>query len=153
LNKAKRELSVEYGEEPSVGNLAWKMNIDQTEVRELLSYQQSIVSLDFVQEDAESTSLLERLQDENAWNPCIAMDTENLQEQLAPYMAVLSQREREVLELRLGMGQPRGEFIPAETVASILNIRPASVADVERRAIRKIRKFRAQALNHERSIA
>ena len=95
------------------------------------------VSLESPVGDEDSSSLAEFIEDEDAPSPMDAAAREMLREQIQHALAGLSEREREVLELRFGLKD--GKEHTLEEVSRYFDVTRERIRQIEAKALRKLR--------------
>ncbi len=106
--RARRELSVTLGREPSVVEIAAAMGVQEYQVLELISYDREPVSLDqAVGEDGESAlgDFVARVDPREA--PEDSVTNGMLRQEVEVVLSTLSQREQAVIRLRFGLDDGR----------------------------------------------
>ena len=107
LEKKRKTLRAEQGREPSPQDLAERLKIPTAKVRLLLDARKTPYSLDMKVGDDESTELGELLRDTSISNPEESVLQSDVSNEVERALAPLSDREREVLRLRYGLGTDR----------------------------------------------
>ena len=146
LNKvtaARRDLAARLGRDPRPEELAVRLGMAVGKLQMLLDAARIPTSLDTpIGEDEEST-LRTVLKDANARSP----EDEAIRSQMATEveraMAPLSEREREVLRLRYGLGTEREMTL--EEIGRRLSVTRERVRQIEQAAVRKMRAARSAA--------
>jgi RNA polymerase primary sigma factor len=146
LNKvtgARRDMAARLGRDPRPEELAVRLGMPVAKLQMLLDAARIPTSLDSpIGEDDEST-LRTVLKDVNAPSP----EDEAIRGQMAAEveraMAPLSEREREVLRLRYGLGNDREMTL--EEIGRRLSVTRERVRQIEQAAVRKMRAARASA--------
>lgn len=140
IKKAQRSLSQQLGRAPSVSELASELELTPKQVREYLEKARLPLSLDLRVGDNQDTELGELLED-TANSPedfvtesCLSTDIEKL-------MADLTPQQREVLSLRFGLVD--GQAMTLAKIGDRLNISRERVRQIEREALTKLRKRKA----------
>ena len=140
IKKAQRSLSQQLGRAPSVAELASELELTPKQVREYLEKARLPLSLDLRVGDNQDTELGELLED-TANSPedfvtesCLSTDIEKL-------MADLTPQQREVLSLRFGLVD--GQAMTLAKIGDRLNISRERVRQIEREALTKLRKRKA----------
>jgi len=95
------------------------------------------VSLEGPVGDEDSSSLGDFIEDEDALEPMDAADREMLREQVQNALTVLSDRERQVLELRFGLMDGKDHTL--EEVSRYFNVTRERIRQIEAKALRKLR--------------
>lgn len=140
IKKAQRQLSQQLGRAPSVGELATELELTPKQVREYLEKARLPLSLDLRVGDNQDTELGELLEDTGVspedfvTESCLSTDIEKL-------MADLTPQQREVLSLRFGLVD--GQAMTLAKIGDRLNISRERVRQIEREALTKLRKRKA----------
>jgi RNA polymerase primary sigma factor len=95
------------------------------------------VSLEGPVGDEDSSSLGEFIEDQDALEPMDAADREMLREQVQNVLTALSDRERQVLELRFGLMDGKDHTL--EEVSRYFNVTRERIRQIEAKALRKLR--------------
>ncbi len=95
------------------------------------------VSLEGPVGDEESSQLGDFIQDDDALEPMDAAAREMLKEQVQHVLAALSDRERQVLELRFGLLDGKDHTL--EEVSRYFNVTRERIRQIEAKALRKLR--------------
>ncbi len=85
----------------------------------------------------EESQLADFIQDEQVEHPADQMMQELLREQLRNALAALSERERQVIELRFGLVD--GKMYTLEEIGKMFNVTRERIRQIEARALRKLR--------------
>lgn len=139
VQKAARELQQSLGRDAAPGEIAEKLG-DKTEeeVKDIISYLQSPVSLESpVGEDGED-SLGDMVEDKTETTPEEAMDILARHEEVQELLGSLTEREQQVIRLRYGLGEEKPQTL--EEIGSILGVTRERVRQIEARAMEKLRK-------------
>ena len=137
LIKVSRQLLQELGREPSVDEIAEKMELPVERVREIIKISQEPVSLETPIGEEEDSHLGDFIQDDNVPVPAEAAAYILLKEQLMDVIGTLTERERKVLVLRFGLedGRPR----TLEEVGKEFEVTRERIRQIEAKALRKLR--------------
>ena len=139
VQKAARDLQQSLGREATPAEIAEKLG-DKTEaeVKDIISYLQSPVSLESpVGEDGED-SLGDLVEDRTETTPEEAMDILARQEEVKELLGSLTDREQQVIRLRYGLGEERPQTL--EEIGSMLGVTRERVRQIEARAMEKLRR-------------
>jgi RNA polymerase primary sigma factor len=130
-----RSLLQEYGREPSVEELAARVRMPEDKVRDILSIDRSTISFDGATGD--DNGLDEVIGDQGAEHPDLAADRREMTEILRSAVANLSERERELMELRFGLldQQPR----TLEEVGQMFGVTRERIRQIEAKTLAKLR--------------
>ncbi|MBI9048710.1 MAG: sigma-70 family RNA polymerase sigma factor [Anaerolineaceae bacterium] len=106
-------------------------------VQRILQSAEEPVSLERPVGDEDSSSLGDFIEDEDALEPMDAAAREMLREQVQTALAALSERERQVLELRFGLIDGKDHTL--EEVSRYFNVTRERIRQIEAKALRKLR--------------
>lgn len=140
IKKAQRQLSQQLGRAPSAAELAQELDLTPKQVREYLERARLPLSLDLRLGDNYDTELGEMLEDPGAspeefvMQSSLSYDLERLMEELTP-------QQQEVLKLRFGLMD--GQALTLAKIGDLLNISRERVRQIEREALTKLRKSKA----------
>jgi RNA polymerase primary sigma factor len=115
--------------------LRWNRAADK--VNRILRTLEEPMSLDSPVGTEDSSQLSDFIEDEDAQEPMDAAAREMLREAMKHALAVLSDREREVLELRFGLMD--GKEHTLEEVGQYFNVTRERIRQIESKALRKLR--------------
>ena len=135
--KISRKLMQELGREPAPEEVAEAMQVDVTNVREIMKVSQEPTSLATPVGDDEDSLLGDFIQDTTQPTPYDAASRELLKEHLEEVLRTLSDREKRVLILRFGLedGRPR----TLEEVGVEFGVTRERIRQIEAKALRKLR--------------
>lgn len=137
LIRVKRNLSQEYGRDPTSDEIARKMELSSEKVASILKAAQFPVSLELPIGDEGDTSLVDFIEDQNLTLPADAASKQLLKEQVVKVLSELTPREQRVLVLRFGLGDGRSRTL--EEVGHEFNVTRERIRQIEAKAIRKLR--------------
>jgi RNA polymerase primary sigma factor len=106
-------------------------------VQRILQSAEEPVSLERPVGDEESSQLGDFIEDDDALEPMDAAAKEMLKEQVQNALAALSERERQVLELRFGLIDGKDHTL--EEVSRYFNVTRERIRQIEAKALRKLR--------------
>ncbi|MEB3182110.1 MAG: RNA polymerase sigma factor, RpoD/SigA family [Nostocaceae cyanobacterium] len=140
IKKAQRSLSQQLGRAPSISELAIELELTPKQVREYLEKARLPLSLDLRVGDNHDTELGELLEDTGASPEEFVMQS-SLSSDIERLMADLTPQQREVLALRFGLMD--GQTMTLAKIGELLNISRERVRQIEREALNKLRKRKA----------
>ncbi|MBI4782841.1 MAG: RNA polymerase sigma factor, RpoD/SigA family [Oscillatoriophycideae cyanobacterium NC_groundwater_1537_Pr4_S-0.65um_50_18] len=140
IKKAQRLLSQQYGRAATAAELAAELELTPKQVREYLERARLPLSLDLRVGDNQDTELGELLEDTGPSPEEFAAQAA-LRSELEQIMADLTPQQREVLSLRFGLDD--GQALTLAKIGDRLNISRERVRQIEREALTKLRKRRA----------
>ena len=114
-----------------------KLETATQKVNRALRSAEETISLEGPVGDDESSALGDFIEDEDAPSPMDAAAREMLREQIVHALASLSDRERDVLELRFGLKDGREHTL--EEVSRYFDVTRERVRQIEAKALRKLR--------------
>ena len=120
--------------EPEV---ARRWELATTKVQRTLQSAEEPVSLERPVGDEDSSQLGDFIEDNDALEPMDAAAREMLREQVQSALAALSERERQVLELRFGLIDGKDHTL--EEVSRYFNVTRERIRQIEAKALRKLR--------------
>jgi len=106
-------------------------------IQRVLQSAEEPVSLERPVGDEDSSQLGDFIEDDDALEPMDAAAREMLREQVQNALAVLSERERQVLELRFGLLDGKDHTL--EEVSRYFNVTRERIRQIEAKALRKLR--------------
>ncbi|HZW04772.1 MAG TPA: sigma-70 family RNA polymerase sigma factor, partial [Anaerolineaceae bacterium] len=106
-------------------------------VQRILQSAEEPVSLERPVGDEESSQLGDFIEDDDALEPMDAAAREMLREQVQNALGALSERERQVLELRFGLIDGKDHTL--EEVSRYFNVTRERIRQIEAKALRKLR--------------
>jgi RNA polymerase primary sigma factor len=125
-------------EKPLPPELQHHWDMATSKVDRILSSAEEPISLEGpVSGDEDSTQLGDFIEDVDALEPLDAASREMLREQVQHALAALSERERQVLELRFGLVDGKDHTL--EEVSRYFNVTRERIRQIEAKALRKLR--------------
>jgi RNA polymerase sigma factor (sigma-70 family) len=141
IRRARRlqgEMEVRLGRPPTLAELAAALDTTEASVAELFRYDSDPMSLDVAVGEDGDTSLGDLVVNRGAESPFEAVASSMLPEEVAGFLARLSEEERQVLRLRYGLD--RGEPRTQGEVGQAMQLTAERVRRIERDAIGKLRR-------------
>lgn len=130
------ELQSQWMRTPTIEEIAERTGFNEENILYLLEVAGNPVSLDS-ESALEKGTLLDLVEDPRE-NPDQALQKKNIIEDTQRFLALLKDREREVLEYRYSLAD--GEKYTLKEVSSMMGISPETVRQIEIRAIKKLRE-------------
>jgi RNA polymerase primary sigma factor len=137
LEKERKTLRAETGREPTPDEIAGRLKLPVSKVRLLLDAQKTPYSLEMKIGEEGGTELGEVIQDRAARSPEDTAIAGDLSNEVERALEPLSDREKEVLRLRYGLGQEREYTL--EEIGRRLSVTRERVRQIESRALQKLR--------------
>jgi RNA polymerase primary sigma factor len=123
--------------QPIDGELQKRWTWATVKVQRILQSAEEPISLERPVGDEESSQLGDFIEDDDALEPMDAAAREMLREQVQNALAALSERERQVLELRFGLIDGKDHTL--EEVSRYFNVTRERIRQIEAKALRKLR--------------
>jgi RNA polymerase primary sigma factor len=137
ISRAERKLRAEYGREPLAWEIAQELELSSDEVEQIRRSAQAPVSLEKPVGDEEESEFGHFITDESAPAPEDEAETSFRRETLTKVLAMLSPRERAVLELRYGLdGKPPRTL---DEVGRTFNVTRERIRQIENQSLKKLR--------------
>jgi RNA polymerase primary sigma factor len=124
-------------ETPLPPDLQRRLEIATLKIDRVLRSAEEPVSIDGPVGDEDSSSLGDFIEDEDAPSPMDAASRQMLREQVQSALTSLSDREREVLELRFGLKDGKDHTL--EEVSNFFDVTRERIRQIEAKALRKLR--------------
>ena len=128
MSKMQRKLTLEYGYEPSVAELAKALDMTEEKVMEIMQIAREPASLETPIGEEDDSNLGDFVADGNAVTPEGNVESVMLREHIQTLLEDLKERERQVIVLRFGLEDGK-EF----------NVTRERIRQIEAKALRKLR--------------
>ena len=139
VQKTARELQQSLGRDATPKEIAEKLgNKTEEEVKAIINYLQSPVSLETPVGDDGENSLGDMVEDRSEPTPEEAMNILAREEEVKELLEKLGDRERQVIRLRYGLEDGRTHTL--EEIGDMLGVTRERVRQIEARAMEKLRK-------------
>ncbi|HET60499.1 MAG TPA: sigma-70 family RNA polymerase sigma factor [Chloroflexi bacterium] len=129
--------ATDKGEKVTDPALLQRWQAASIKVQRILQSADDTISLDRPVGDEENNELGDFIEDDDALEPMDAAAKEILKEQVQAALSVLSDRERQVLELRFGLIDGKDHTL--EEVSRYFNVTRERIRQIEAKALRKLR--------------
>ena len=138
LNRISRQLLQEKGREATNEELARAMGVTVGKIREVKKIAQDPISLETPIGEKEDSPLGDFIEDHEAVAPDDAAGSILLREQIDELLQGLTERERQVLELRFGLKD--GKTRTLEEVGRYFDVTRERIRQIEGKALQKLKK-------------
>lgn len=145
LNRISRQLLQENGREATNEELAKAMGVSLAKVREVKKIAQDPISLETPIGEKEDSHLGDFIEDHEAIAPDDAAGSILLREQIKELLTGLTERERQVLELRFGLKD--GKTRTLEEVGKYFDVTRERIRQIEGKALSKLKKTAKNLIN------
>ena len=123
--------------EPLPADLQARLEVATLKVQSILKSSEEPISLERPVGDEDSGQLGDFIEDDDAEEPVDAAARDILREQVQTALGALSERERQVLELRFGLIDGKDHTL--EEVSKYFNVTRERIRQIEAKALRKLR--------------
>ncbi len=137
IKKAQRKLAQEKGRTPTIEDLGTELDMTPAQIREVLLRVPRSVSLETKVGKDKDTELGELLETDSI-SPEESLMRESLQQDLKHLMADLTSRERDVIQMRFGLGD--GHPYSLAEIGRALELSRERVRQIEAKALQKLRQ-------------
>ncbi len=132
-----RTLLQELGREPTPEEVADRLGVPVARVREVLKISRDPVSLDTPIGEEDDSHLGDFIEDDSALSPADSAAFSMLRAELSTALESLTDRERQVVQLRFGLIDGRARTL--EEVGKEFNVTRERIRQIEAKALRKLR--------------
>ncbi len=132
-----RTLLQDLGREPMPEEVAERLNVPVSRVREVLKISRDPVSLDTPIGEEDDSHLGDFIEDDTALSPSDSAAFSMLRAELSTALESLTDRERQVVRLRFGLEDGRARTL--EEVGKEFNVTRERIRQIEAKALRKLR--------------
>jgi len=145
VSRVQRQMVQELGRDPTLEELAKRVDMTEERVRECLRINEDTTSLDQPVGDEEDFSLSDVIEDKEAIVPADAAARTMLNEAVKEVLAQLTEREQEVIRLRFGLDD--GQMRTLEEVGKEFGVTRERIRQIEAKTLAKLRHpIRSQRL-------
>ena len=137
LWRTQKNLMQELGREPTPEELADEMHLPVARVNSLLKMAQQTISLHAPVGDGDEVSFGDFIEDKSAENPSDVTSYSLLKETLKDVLTTLTERERNILEMRFGLND--GYQRTLEEIGKQYKVTRERIRQIEAKALRKLR--------------
>ena len=137
LTRTTRMLVQELGREPTVEEIAGRMEMPVSKIRKIHKISQEPISLETPIGEEEDSHLGDFIEDTNSVSPIDAVIMRTLKDHTESVLKSLSPREEQVLKLRFGIGD--GTEHTLEEVGRTFSVTRERIRQIEYKALRKLR--------------
>jgi RNA polymerase primary sigma factor len=137
VTRAKRQMHQELEREPTIDELAIRVQLEPDRVRELLRYSQDPLSLDSPVGEEDESNLGDFIEDDSVDGPADAATRAMLSEAVGEVLGELSEREQEIVRLRFGLDG--GQAKTLEEVGREFGVTRERIRQIEAKTLAKLR--------------
>lgn len=138
IEKAKKELLSDKGENPDVEDIAWAVNMEKEHVANLLNVSREHISLETpVYEDRDSSQLGDFIEDDEYTSPEEAAISNALRNDINMVLETLSDKEADIINMRFGLnGQAP---MSLKEIGDIYGLTKERIRQIEKKALSRMR--------------
>ena len=137
VTRAKRQMHQELEREPTVEELAERVQLEPDRVRELLRISQDPLSLDSPVGEEDESNLGDFIEDSSVDSPADAATRMMLHDAVTEVLGELSEREQEIVRLRFGLDGGRARTL--EEVGQEFGVTRERIRQIEAKTLAKLR--------------
>ena len=137
LSRTSRQLVRELGREPTLEEIAKRMDMPVAKLLKVLKIRQTPVSLETPIGEEGDSNLGELIEDRHVISPAEAVIDVNLREQTANVLRTLTPREEKIIKMRFGLED--GSEHTLEEVGQSFALTRERIRQIEAKALRKLR--------------
>lgn len=146
IEKMRKEMFGEKGNEPEDVELARRLGMNEAQVRDLLDISREMISLETpVYTDRDTSTLGDFLEDANHPSPELQTLHGSLKDDLNQALDTLSEKESKILELRFGLNDKQP--LSLKEIGEKFNLTKERIRQIEKKALQKL-----QAPSEEREL-
>jgi RNA polymerase primary sigma factor len=143
IGKVVRTLGQELGRQPTVDEIAKRVDLPRDEVRETMAIASTYLSLDDPFEGDEDNSLMDCIADENSQRPDEVTFGHTLETDLREALAELEPREARILRLYFGLDAP--DALTLEQIGAQMGLTRERIRQIKEKALAKLRAAHGSA--------
>ena len=137
LTRTRRQMHQELEREPTVDELAAKMQMEPDKVRDLLRYAMDPLSLDSPVGEEDESNLGDFIEDANVDGPADAATRAMLHEAVEQVLGELNEREQEIVRMRFGLDGSQAKTL--EEVGKAFGVTRERIRQIEAKTLAKLR--------------
>ncbi len=137
LNRTSRSLVQQMGREPTLEEIAEKMEMSLEKVHKIFKITKKPISLETPIGEEEDSRLEDFIEDKNAISPQDAAISSNMTKQIQRVLSTLNEREERILKMRFGIGEKHEHTL--EEVGQDFELTRERIRQIEEKALRKLK--------------
>ncbi len=136
IKKTSRQLALSLGHEPTTLDLSKALDIPEERIQEVVNYDAGPASLDSKVGEDEDSDLGSFIADDKITSPEQNINNVMMKQQLDKILVNLSDREREVIEMRYGLVDGRERTL--EEIGTMYHVTRERIRQIENKALHKL---------------
>ncbi len=137
IEKVHKKLESKLGREPTPGEIAEDLDMDDEEINHLRNITQDYISLDSSYGDSEDTTILSMIVDQRVDSPDKKVLDESLSSALDDVLGTLTESERQIIKMRFGLDGY--EPMSLQQIGDEFKLSKERIRQIEKKAIRRLR--------------
>lgn len=137
IEKVHNKLENKLGREPTPGEIAEELDMNDEEIHFLRNISQDYISLDATYGDSEDTSILSMVEDSRIESPDQKVLDESLRNALNTVLDTLTSSEREIIKMRFGFDGYKPMSL--QQIGEKFSLSKERIRQIEKKAIRRLR--------------
>ena len=137
MSTVSRELYQELKREPTVAEIAKRMNVTEDKVKELQAIVKEPTSMDTRLNDDDETTVGDLIADESETSPVEEIYHEEINKTIFDVLSTLEEREKEVIIMRFGLIDNKPKTL--EEIGKQFDLTRERIRQIEEKALRKLR--------------
>lgn len=139
IEAVRTSLYQEFNEEPSISQIAQRVDMSEAKVEELLHLNPEISSLDIPSGEGDRNSVMDLVEDMDSVGPQEALVRQELDEMIQKMLSSLNPRQQEILKLHFGLED--GRIYSLEEIGKKLGISKERARQIEHQALEKLQEL------------
>lgn len=137
MSKVSNELYQELMREPTSAEIAARMGVDETKVKELQAIVKEPISIDQSINDEDDATVADLVADTSIESPIVDLHKEEVSKKIKDVLSTLDEREAEVLCRRYGITTGRPQTL--EEIGNAYGLSKERIRQIETKALNKLR--------------
>lgn len=137
IDSVHKKLESRMGREPTPGEIAEDLDMDDEEINHLRNITQDFISLDSSYGDSDETTYLSMIVDARTDSPDKNVLDESLKDSLNRVLDTLTEAERKIIKMRFGIDGY--EAMSLQQIGTMFNLSKERIRQIEKKAIRRLR--------------
>ncbi len=137
IERVHNKLENKLGREPTPGEIAEELDMNDEEIQHLRNISQDYISLDATYGDSDDTSILSMVEDSRIESPDKKILDESLHEALNNVLNTLTSSEREIIKMRFGLDGHKPMSL--QQIGERFKLSKERIRQIEKKAIRRLR--------------